>query len=102
MTIDTEGGVKGGHIRYLTLANFQTHDVVVTALSTLCSAACFFFVFLLQNSLCLRDFRVFVNLLRLYVCTPAVLYVCVCRRWGLNCGSTGALVPPLLHSYSVW
>lgn len=45
MTIDTEGGVKGGHIRYLTLANFQTPDVVVTALSTLCSAACFFFLY---------------------------------------------------------
>lgn len=48
------------NVERLTLANFQTHNVVVvTALSTLCIAV--FFFLLLQNSLCLRDFRVFVN-----------------------------------------
>lgn len=70
------------NVERLTSANFQTHNVVVvvvTALSTLCIAV---FSLLLQNSLCLRDFRVFVNF---YVCVrticmcarAAVLYVCV-------------------------
>lgn len=68
----------------LTSANFQTHNVVVvvTALSTLCIAVFSLLLLLLQNSLCLRDFRVFVNF---YVCVrticmcarAAVLYVCV-------------------------
>lgn len=72
------------NVERLTSANFQTHNVVVvvvvTALSTLCIAV--FSLLLLQNSLCLRDFRVFVNF---YVCVrticmcarAAVLYVCV-------------------------
>lgn len=72
------------NVERLTSANFQTHNVVVvvvTALSTLCIAV-FSLLLLLQNSLCLRDFRVFVNF---YVCVrticmcarAAVLYVCV-------------------------
>lgn len=52
------------NVERLTSANFQTHNVVVvvvvTALSTLCIAV-FSLLLLLQNSLCLRDFRVFVN-----------------------------------------
>lgn len=71
------------NVERLTSANFQTHNVVVvvTALSTLCIAV-FSLLLLLQNSLCLRDFCVFVNF---YVCVrticmcarAAVLYVCV-------------------------
>lgn len=75
------------NVERLTSANFQTHNVVVvvvvTALSTLCIAVfSLLLLLLLQNSLCLRDFRVFVNF---YVCVrticmcarAAVLYVCV-------------------------
>lgn len=73
------------NVERLTSANFQTHNVVVvvvTALSTLCIAVFSLLLLLLQNSLCLRDFRVFVNF---YVCVrticmcarAAVLYVCV-------------------------
>lgn len=73
------------NVERLTSANF-THNVVVvvvTALSTLCIAVfSLLLLLLLQNSLCLRDFRVFVNF---YVCVrticmcarAAVLYVCV-------------------------
>lgn len=68
------------NVERLTSANFQTHNVVVvvvTALSTLCIAV-FSLLLLLQNSLCLRDFRVFVNF---YVCVCAHnLYVCTRRR----------------------
>lgn len=64
------------NVERLTSANFQTHNVVVvvvvTALSTLCIAV--FSLLLLQNSLCLRDFRVFVNF---YVC---VRTICMCAR----------------------
>lgn len=76
------------NVERLTSANFQTHNVVVvvvvTALSTLCIAV--FSLLLLQNSLCLRDFRVFVNF---YVCVCAQ-FVCVHAppfgmcAWGLN------------------
>lgn len=74
------------NVERLTSANFQTHNVVVvvvvTALSTLCIAVFSLLLLLLQNSLCMRDFRVFVNF---YVCVrticmcarAAVLYVCV-------------------------
>lgn len=71
------------NVERLTSANFQTHNVVVvvTALSTLCIAV-FSLLLLLQNSLCLRDFRVFVNFYvcvrTIYMCArAAVLYVCV-------------------------
>lgn len=61
------------NVERLTSANFQTHNVVVvvvvTALSTLCIAV------LLQNSLCLRDFRVFVNF---YARTRVCMCVGVC------------------------
>lgn len=70
------------NVERLTSANFQTHNVVVvvvvvTALSTLCIAV------LLQNSLCLRDFRVFVNF---YARTRVCMCVSVCA-WGLNRGA---------------
>lgn len=70
------------NVERLTSANFQTHNVVVvvvvTALSTLCIAVFSLLLLLLQNSLCLRDFRVFVNF---YVCVCAHnLYVCTRRR----------------------
>lgn len=79
------------NVERLTSANFQTHNVVVvvvvTALSTLCIAVfSLLLLLLLQNSLCLRDFRVFVNF---YVCVCAQ-FVCVhappfCMcAWGLN------------------
>lgn len=65
------------NVERLTSANFQTHNVVVvvvvTALSTLCIAV---FSLLLQNSLYLRDFRVFVNF---YVCV-CVRTICMCAR----------------------
>lgn len=66
------------NVERLTLANFQTHNVVVvTALSTLCIAV--FFLLLLQNLL----FRVFVNFYE-----HAFVCVCVCMcAWGLNRGA---------------
>lgn len=67
------------NVERLTSANFQTHNVVVvdTALSTLCIAVfSLLLLLLLQNSLCLRDFRVFVNF---YVCV-CVRTICMCAR----------------------
>lgn len=67
------------NVERLTSANFQTHNVVVvvvTALSTLCIAVFSLLLLLLQNSLCLRDFRVFVNF---YVCV-CVRTICMCAR----------------------
>lgn len=95
MTIDTEGGVKGGHIRYLTLANFQTHDVVVTALSTLCSAACFFLY-----SYCKTRFACAISV------SSWICYACMCAR-PLFCTcacvvvgvSTAALLGRWFHRY---
>lgn len=70
------------NVERLTSANFQTHNVVVvvTALSTLCIAVFFLLLLLLQNSLCLRDFRVFVN-----------FYVCVCMRTICMCARAAVL-----------